>query len=164
MICSASSAYNRTIKIKHLDFSPMPSYTFIRFSDLPVKVVCQHIRSGYYNDPITFRVTVGLNGMTTGVRTSPSPVSMAALSFFFHCSATSFARGSSGLGALNNAWIDSNTVRICRAGDHLSGRREDQQKQEGGWMNTNLEMLSYLSKCLNIFFPVCQRWGGRFWS
>lgn len=47
-------------------------------------------------------------------------VSMALLSFFFHCSATSFARGSSGLGALNNAWIDSNTVRICRAGDHLS--------------------------------------------
>lgn len=56
--------------------------------------------------------------------TQSSPVSMALLSFFFHCSATSFARGSSGLGALNNAWIDSNTVRICRAGDHLSGRRE----------------------------------------
>ncbi len=55
-----------------------------------------------------------------------SPVSMALLSFFFHCSATSFARGSSGLGALNNAWIDSNTVRICRAGDHLSGRRQVQ--------------------------------------
>lgn len=53
---------------------------------------------------------------------------MALLSFFFHCSATSFARGSSGLGALNNAWIDSNTVRICRAGDHLSGRREVQEK------------------------------------
>lgn len=53
---------------------------------------------------------------------------MAWLSFFFHCSATSFARGSSGLGALNNAWIDSNTVRICRAGDHLSGRREVQKK------------------------------------
>lgn len=56
-----------------------------------------------------------------------SPVSMAWLSFFFHCSATSFARGSSGLGALNNAWIDSNTVRICRAGDHLSGG-----KMQGG--------------------------------
>lgn len=51
-----------------------------------------------------------------------SPVSIALLSFFFHCSATSFARGSSGLGALNNAWIDSNTVRICKAGDHLSER------------------------------------------
>lgn len=57
-----------------------------------------------------------------------SPVSMAVLSFFFHCSATSFARGSSGLGALNNAWIDSNTVRICRAGDHLSGRRKVQRR------------------------------------
>lgn len=59
-----------------------------------------------------------------------SPVSMAVLSFFFHCSATSFARGSSGLGALNNAWIDSNTVRICRAGDHLSGRQEVQKKKK----------------------------------
>lgn len=73
-----------------------------------------------------------------GATTSRSPVSMAALSFFFHCSATSFARGSSGLGALNNAWIDSNTVRICRAGDHLSGRREGQQQQEGGRVHTDL--------------------------
>lgn len=32
-----------------------------------------------------------------------SPVSMALLSFIFHCSATSFAKGSSGLGALNKA-------------------------------------------------------------
>lgn len=55
---------------------------------------------------------------------------MALLSFFFHCSATSFARGSSGLGALNNAWIDSNTVRICRAGDHLSGRRKVRKKRK----------------------------------
>lgn len=114
------------------------------------------------------RVTVGLGGRTAGVfggaTTSRSPVSMAALSFFFHCSATSFARGSSGLGALNNAWIDSNTVRICRAGDHLSGRREGQHQQEGGRMHTDLRGRSYLSKCLNIFFPVCRRWGGRFWS
>ncbi len=48
------------------------------------------------------------------------PVSMASVSFFFHCSATSFAKGSSGLGALSNAWIDSNTVLIWRAGLHLS--------------------------------------------
>lgn len=65
-----------------------------------------------------------------------SPVSMAVLSFFFHCSATSFARGSSGLGALNNAWIDSNTVRICRAGDHLSGRQElGRKKKKAGETN-----------------------------
>ena len=63
---------------------------------------------------------------------SSSPVSMAVLSFFFHCSATSFARGSSGLGALNNAWIDSNTVRICRAGDHLSGRWKVQKRHAKG--------------------------------
>ena len=48
------------------------------------------------------------------------PVSMAWASLVFHCSATSFANGSSGLGALNKAWIDSRTVRICSAGDHLS--------------------------------------------
>lgn len=52
---------------------------------------------------------------------------MALLSSLFHRSATSFARGSSGLGALNNAWMDSNTVRICSAGDHLSGRSEVQK-------------------------------------
>lgn len=50
----------------------------------------------------------------------PSPVFMASASLDFHCSATSLAKGSSGLGALSNAWIDSRTVRICRAGDHLS--------------------------------------------
>lgn len=48
------------------------------------------------------------------------PVSMASASLVFHFSATSFARGSSGLGALSKAWIDNSTVRICRAGDHLS--------------------------------------------
>lgn len=50
------------------------------------------------------------------------PVSMAAFSFSFQCCATSFASGSSGLGADSKACIDSKTVRICNAGDHLSGR------------------------------------------
>lgn len=68
-------------------------------------------------------------------RTESSPVSMAVVSFFFHCSATSFARGSSGLGALNNAWIESNTVRICRAGDHLSEGRGVQTKFRSHWEN-----------------------------
>lgn len=49
---------------------------------------------------------------------------MASASLDFHFSATSFASGSSGLGALSNAWIDSSTVRICRAGDHLSEERK----------------------------------------
>ena len=40
------------------------------------------------------------------------PVSIASVSFVFHCSATSFAKGSSGFGALSKAWIDSNTVLI----------------------------------------------------
>ena len=48
------------------------------------------------------------------------PVSMALLSFVFHSSATSLARGSSGFGALRSAWIDRRTVRIWRAGLHLS--------------------------------------------
>lgn len=45
---------------------------------------------------------------------------MAPASLVFQFSATSFAKGSSGLGALSNAWIESSTVRICSAGDHLS--------------------------------------------
>lgn len=79
-----------------------------------------------------------------------SPVSMAVLSFFFHCSATSFARGSSGLGALNNAWIDSNTVRICRAGDHLSGRQEVQKKKRRGDKSTFRSNLSNQSNVSTI--------------
>ena len=51
------------------------------------------------------------------------PFWMASASFIFHCSATSFARGSSGFGALSNAWIDSSTVRICNAGLHLSAEK-----------------------------------------
>lgn len=61
-------------------------------------------------------------------RSQLSPVSMASASLVFHLSATSFAKGSSGLGALSNAWIESSTVRICRAGDHLSendGKNKD---------------------------------------
>ena len=54
------------------------------------------------------------------------PILMALASSNFHCSATSLAKGSSGLGALSRACIDNNTVRICRAGLHLSeiGRRK----------------------------------------
>ena len=48
------------------------------------------------------------------------PVTRAAPSFVFHCSATLLSRGSSGLGADNNAWILNKTTRICNAGDHLS--------------------------------------------
>lgn len=45
---------------------------------------------------------------------------IASLSFTFHSSATSLARGSSGLGADSSAWIDRSTVRIWSAGLHLS--------------------------------------------
>ena len=45
---------------------------------------------------------------------------MASASLIFHCSATSLANGSSGFGADSNAWIDNKTVRICKAGLHLS--------------------------------------------
>lgn len=79
---------------------------------------------------------------------------MALLSFFFHCSATSFARGSSGLGALNNAWIDSNTVRICRAGDHLSGGRKEKQTKKNrqkmtAWRSNlpNKRKFSMIQRC-----------------
>ena len=48
------------------------------------------------------------------------PDSIAFTSSLFHSSATSLANGSSGLGALSSAWIDNSTVRIWRAGLHLS--------------------------------------------
>ena len=44
----------------------------------------------------------------------------ASCSSFFHTSATLLSSGSSGLGALNRAWIDNKTVLICKAGLHLS--------------------------------------------
>jgi len=44
----------------------------------------------------------------------------ASCSLLFHNSATLLSRGSSGLGALIKAWIDSKTVLICNAGLHLS--------------------------------------------
>ncbi len=46
---------------------------------------------------------------------------MAEASLAFQMVATSFASGSSGLGALSSAWIDSSTVTIVSAGLHLSG-------------------------------------------
>ena len=49
-------------------------------------------------------------------------VLIACCSFCFHSWATSFANGSSGLGAERSAWIERRTVRICNAGDHLSFR------------------------------------------
>lgn len=54
-------------------------------------------------------------------------VLMASASLTFHCSATSLARGSSGLGALRRAWMESSTVRIWRAGLHLSGGYQKQR-------------------------------------
>jgi hypothetical protein len=36
------------------------------------------------------------------------------------CYQTYVANGSSGFGAERRAWIERSTVRICRAGDHLS--------------------------------------------
>lgn len=56
-----------------------------------------------------------------------SPLFMAANSLTFHCSATSFARGSSGFGALNKAWIERRTVLICNAGLHLSEGNQNQK-------------------------------------
>ena len=57
------------------------------------------------------------------------PVFSACSSFVFHSSATSFARGSSGFGALIKAWIDNRTVRICNAGLHLSGNIQNKENR-----------------------------------
>jgi hypothetical protein len=48
------------------------------------------------------------------------PIAFAPLSSAFHFSATSASKKSSGLGALNKAWMDKRTVRICKAGLHFS--------------------------------------------
>lgn len=85
-----------------------------------------------------------INLMLDPVRTQLSPVSMASASLDFHFSATSFARGSSGLGALSNAWIDSSTVRICRAGDHLSERKRKTK------METNKSIRTTESETLKV--------------
>jgi hypothetical protein len=46
-------------------------------------------------------------------------VLIACAWFSFHACATSFARGSSGLGAPKRAWIERRMVRIWSAGDQL---------------------------------------------
>ena len=44
--------------------------------------------------------------------------------------ATSLANGSSGFGAESSAWIDNNTVLICKAGLHLSIRNIKMSKND----------------------------------
>ena len=56
------------------------------------------------------------------------PVLTAFCSFVFHASATSFASGSSGLGADSKAWMERRTVRICSAGLHLSFKMSRQMR------------------------------------
>ena len=63
-------------------------------------------------------------------------VARAASSSASHFSATLLSRGSSGLGELMRAWMDSSTVRICSTGDHLSLRMSRQmlcRRGGGGW-------------------------------
>lgn len=55
-------------------------------------------------------------------------VASAAASSSFHALAIFSARGSSGLGADSNAWMERSTVRICSAGDHLSFRMSRQMR------------------------------------
>ena len=66
---------------------------------------------------------MGVNGLMKCLLLSCTiniPFLIAFSSSIFHSSATSLAKGSSGLGALSSAWIDNRTVRIWRAGLHLS--------------------------------------------
>ena len=58
--------------------------------------------------------------MEEKVKKYNKPVWIALVSLFFQASATSLAKGSSGLGALNKACMDNKTVLICNAGLHLS--------------------------------------------
>lgn len=67
--------------------------------------------------------TVGYYRFMNTDKPQSQPVLIAVVSLVFHCSATSLANGSSGLGALSKACIESKTVLICRAGLHLSAKR-----------------------------------------
>ena len=62
------------------------------------------------------------------IRVHSAAVRCAAASSRFHASATPLSKGSSGFGALSSAWIDNKTVRICKAGDHLSLRMSRQMR------------------------------------
>ena len=59
--------------------------------------------------------------------TTDVPVAIAPGSSRFQWSATSFAKGSSGLGAPIRAWMERRTVRICRAGLHFSTKQRVSQ-------------------------------------
>lgn len=85
-----------------------------------VSAHCRHGTGGRDLKPQPVSYQLNVFPKVRKIVSDTSPVSMAWASLVFHCSATSFASGSSGLGALNKAWIDSRTVRICKAGDHLS--------------------------------------------
>ena len=113
-------------------------------------------------------------------------VLIACRSFCFHSWATSLASGSSGLGAESSAWIESNTVRICRAGDHLSFRISLKQTityfrlkiKNSNFCSIKLNTYTRywtsfkrfwrpkpLKNCLpSIFCRVCQYWDGIFLS
>ena len=66
------------------------------------------------------------------VRLSPllierKPFAWAACSSDFHFSATSASKKSSGFGALNKAWMERRTVRICKAGLHFSIQTDEKE-------------------------------------
>ena len=82
--------------------------------------LCSQSQSGTFFQQLTHT----MNGlMDWGI-----PCSIAPFSLLFQCSATSFAKGSSGLGALRSACMERRTVRICKAGLHLSEGRRRKRK------------------------------------
>lgn len=82
---------------------------------------------------------------------------MAAASSSFQRWATSFASGSSGLGAPNSAWMESKMVRICRAGDQLS-RHQLNLKPSTPAVNL---WKAHSSKHPSRFAPGDRYWGGK---
>ena len=101
---------NATGEKKKNGDSKVPVYFFLRF----MVFVTSHA-----GQSIPLNVKIKINRTFDGTYFA---VLIACCSFCFHNWATSLANGSSGFGAERSAWIDKRTVRICKAGDHLSFR------------------------------------------
>lgn len=73
------------------------------------------------------------------------PLAIASGSLSFQCCATSFAKGSSGFGAERSACMERSTVRICKAGDHLSDKIVWNEMKSYYWSNLKVQIKFFLN-------------------
>ena len=96
--------------------------------------------------PETTVNAIWLNFQNSHDRLNNPPFLIASFSSLFQCSATSLARGSSGLGLLSRAWMLSRTVLICSAGLHFSVVRCYHTKND----NSSLEHVGLYHSVPNV--------------